>query len=125
MTTLEFGAPTKTAEDFNVEIRELLGCEPPIKIVMEGGLLKQVSVETEWKEGGTTPVEGEVEVEKTILNDDGETETITETEIRVVDYEENYEHKALTPAQVTALETYIQNNLEQQKGTYHGMVTTK
>ncbi len=98
MATLDFGTttPTKTGNDFITEIHELLGCKPPISATVSGGKLLQVSVETEWKEGGTTPVE--------IVNKDGET---------VVDYEEDYTEKKLTKAQVDALNAYIEDNLVQ------------
>lgn len=150
MATLEFGTPTKTADEYIEEIQDIVGDNCPVTIEVLNGVLKQVSVETEWKEGYTTPVEEEVEVEKTIFVDDvreeiievelvdeatGETlkledgspakqtqavqipfqrqELVKSKEMRVVDYEENYEMKSLTQEQIDNLNQYLQENIEQ------------
>ncbi len=96
MATLEFGAQTKTADEFIAEIYTLIGAEFPLGVVVIGGELKQVTAQTTWKEGDTTPIEEEV---------DGE--------IVVTGYEENYSNKSLTPAQITLLNTYMQENITQ------------
>jgi len=97
MATLEFGtSATKTADEFITEIYTLIGAQFPLGVVVIGGELKQVTAETTWKEGDTTPIEEEV---------DGE--------IVVTGYEENYSNKSLTPAQITLLNTYMQENITQ------------
>lgn len=71
MATLDFGSDIKTSDDYVKEIQELLGVNPPITLVVSNdGVLKKLTVETQWTEGGTTPVEKEIEVEKVILVDD-------------------------------------------------------
>ena len=150
MATLQFGTTSKTSGDYVKEIQEVLGVECPISVSVINGVLKHVSVETEWKEGGTTPIEAEVEIEKTIFVDgvreevveveliddatgeplkleDGSPakqtqvvevpyqrpEKVTVKEMRVVDYEENYEEKSLTQEQIDNLNTYISENVQQ------------
>lgn len=110
METLEFGTiePTKTPNDYIAEIQDVLGCTPPISVTVIDGLLKQVAVEPEWREGGTTAVEQEVEVETE--DENGEPIVVTETQTT---YVEDYTEKKLTQPQITALQTYIQNNLVQ------------
>lgn len=114
MATLEFGeSPTlKTTGDYLKEVQELLGAKPPLSVVVIEGNLKQVVVETEWKEGGTVPIEGDVEVEKVVVNDKGEEETVTETVTQIVDYVEDYTEKKLTQTQISKLNTYIADNIE-------------
>lgn len=94
MATLEFGESSKTANEYIVEIQELLDASPPLTVTVVEGVLKKVSVETEWKEGETTPVES--------VDEDGNT---------VIDYEENYTEKSLTQAQINKLNTYMQENI--------------
>lgn len=113
MAVLEFGTSTiKTADEYIEDIYEAIGAECPLTVTVVDGVLKRVTAETEWKEGGTTPVEEDVEVEKSILVD-GVEETVNVTETRVVDYEEDYTEKKLTKKQIEDLNAYISGNIEQ------------
>lgn len=112
MATIDFGLDTKTSDDYIAEIYETIGAHFPLSVAVGDGKLLRVSAETEWREGGTTPVEEEVEIEKTLVVD-GVEETVKVTETRVVDYEEDYTEKKLTKAQVDDLNAYIEDNLVQ------------
>lgn len=95
MATLEFGnATTKIADDYIKEIYEAIGVKCPLTVIVDNGVLKQVIVETEWKEGSPTP--------KKVINGEGKA---------VIDYEENYEEKELTESQIADLNNYLQENL--------------
>lgn len=110
MATLQFGnATTKTANNYIKELQAVVGEQCPLTVEVANGILQKVTVETEWREGGTVPVEVEMEVEK--KNAKGEKEIVTE--LVVVDYEESYVEKALTQKQIKDLNTYIEANIQQ------------
>lgn len=94
MSTLEFGSKSKSSDDYAQEIYDAVGVVFPLTVIVEQGVLKQVIAETTWKTGGTTPIEEEI---------DGE--------IVVTGYEQNYENKTLTQAQIAKLNTYMQENI--------------
>ena len=94
MATLEFGTTQKTADEYIAEIYDLIKAKCPLAVTVSNGELKNVSVETSWKEGETVPVES--------VDEDGNT---------VIDYEENYTEKSLTQAQIADLNNYLQENL--------------
>lgn len=112
MSTIEARKNIKTHEDYLQEIYSVAGVEGfPVSLqVSSDGTLLAVSIDSEWREGGTMPIVGEVEVEKTIVVD-GVEETIQITEMIVSSYEENFVEKSLTQKQVTALEAYLTENI--------------
>ncbi len=94
MATLEFGTTQKTADEYIAEIYDLIKAKCPLAVTVSNGELKNVSVETSWKEGSPTP--------KKVINGEGKA---------VIDYEENYEEKELTESQIADLNNYLQENL--------------
>lgn len=68
--TIDFGAPIKEASDYIKEMYELVGEEFPVNVVVLGGVLKNVSIQPEWQEGGTIAIEEEINVEKIVEIED-------------------------------------------------------
>lgn len=117
MATLEFGTPTKTADEYIVEIQDIVGDNCPVTIEVLNGVLKQVSVETEWKTGGTNPVEtGEfvkIQVETEDLDEEGNPIIVeVDSDVPELDYVEDYEYHELTPEQLEILNTWVSENVE-------------
>ncbi len=96
MATLEFGTTQKTADEYIAEIYDLIKAKCPLAVTVSNGELKNVSVETSWKEGETVPVES--------VDEEGKT---------VIEYEEDYTEKSLTQKQIADLNKYMQDNIEQ------------
>lgn len=117
MATKTFGQDLnvkfKTYDEFVGELYKLAGVNFPLQIKVEDGELLGITYDTEFKVGGTTPIEEEVEIEKTIVVD-GVEEKIKVTETRVVDYKEDYETIKLTKVQQEAIDKYIQDNLKNE-----------
>lgn len=83
----------KTADQFVEELHALAGGKPfPVTVTVLGGELLQVSFETEWQEGTTTPVEDE--------------------HGNIVDYEPNYTKKKLTQAEIKKINDYANENVK-------------
>jgi hypothetical protein len=117
MATLDFGVVSKTSEDYIKQIQEVLGVECPISVSVINGVLKHVSVETEWKTGGTNPVEtGEfvkIQVETEDLDEEGNPIIVeVDSDVPELDYVEDYEYHELTPEQLEILNTWVSENVE-------------
>lgn len=101
MATIEAGLAPKTSQEYIIELYEFTGVEGfPVSLqVANDGKLLNISVETEWKTGGTTPVE-----ETSVINENGE-KIYTE-------YAENYEEHSLSNNEIAKVNEYIALNLE-------------
>lgn len=95
MATKTFGKLPKTNQDFIDEIHKLADDKFPLSVTSANGKLLNVSYETTWQEGGTTPVE-----------------TIDESGNTVIDYEGSYSKHKLSAAQIKKIDAYIEKNIE-------------
>lgn len=74
-------------------MQDLIGANVPIIVkTSSDGKLLSATYESEWKEGGTTP----------ILNNKG----------KITGYTENYNLLTLTPEEIAQLDQYIADNVE-------------
>lgn len=96
MATIEAGTTPEAPRDFVQELYDFVGIEGfPVVVNVNEGILKAISVETEWITGGTSPVES--------VSAKGEI---------VVDYIKNYKDMKLTKTQLDKVNEYIALNLE-------------
>lgn len=100
MATKTFGNKPDNTADFPQQLinklHKLVGEEFPITVHRNLSTNEiAISYETEWKVGGTEPVETE--------NSDGE---------KVITYRENYQHKKLTKDQVEKLDAEIEKIIQ-------------
>lgn len=97
---IEAGQQPKTANEYIAELYEYVGIEGfPISMqVTSDGKIVTLSIDTEWKTGGTTPVE-----ETSVIDENGE-KIYTE-------YAEQYEEKELTQAQIAKVNQWINKNI--------------
>lgn len=117
MATLKFGTPTKTANDYIAEIQDVVGNNCPITVEVIDGVLKNVIIDTQWKEGGTTAVEtGEfvkMKVETADVDEEGNPVIVEiETDTPIYDYVEDYTEEELTQAEINAINTWAEQNVE-------------
>ena len=96
MATKTFGKVPKTSDEYLDELYKEAGATFPVKVVVDAGKLFSISYDTDWKEGGTTPVEVK----------DKKTGAVT------IDYKENYSNKKLSAAQIKKIDAWIEKNLE-------------
>lgn len=118
MAIIEAGTGIKTAQDYVDEIYSLVGEVFTIKeiVVLDGKIVKFVA-DTEWKTGGTNPVEtGEfvkIQVETEDLDEEGNPIIVeVDSDVPELDYVEDYEYHELTPEQLEILNTWVSENVE-------------
>lgn len=96
MATKNFGATDLQPRDIGAEamaaVHKLVGENVPVKIGVLNDKIVQFSFDTEWQEGGTTPVV------------DMKTKQVT-------GYKEDYTTKKLSAAQVAKLEKWAKENV--------------
>jgi len=97
MSTQSFGTAPEAPRDFAQELIDLVGFSFPFNITTQAGKLYTVDYETEWKSGGTEPVE--VIDEKT-------------QEVTTI-YQENYEERKLSKSDIKKINQWINDNIEQ------------
>lgn len=116
-TDISLGDGTKTDQDFVNEIYELVGRKFDMSIIVKDGKVIYFSYQTSWKTGGTTPVEtGEfvkIPVETEDVDEEGNSIIIEiETDTPVYDYVEDYTEEELTPAEISTINTWAEQNVE-------------
>lgn len=112
-----FGQTPKTIMDFEQELNELVSKPFSKNLLVINGKLIQFSYETTYKTGGTTPVEtGEfvkIPVETEDVDEEGNSIIIEiETDTPVYDYVEDYTEEELTPAEISTINTWAEQNVE-------------
>lgn len=95
MATKSFGRETTQERNYTAELQNVADAKFPIQVTTQDGKLINVSYETTWLEGGTTPVE--------TTDKDGNA---------VIEYEENYTDKKLSAAQIKKIDAWIKENIE-------------
>lgn len=92
MSVKSFGQEPAEPLNHAEELHKLVGCAFPVKITTVSSELVAVEYETEWKEGGTSPIK----------NKKGE----------IVDYKEDYTDMKLTDKQIKKIDAYIADRIE-------------
>lgn len=93
MATKTFGEqnPPTLIDTITSDLHKLVGVEFPCIVTVTEGKLTHFSYDTEWKEGGTEPVE----------------HTNPRTKEVTIEYKENYKVKKLTDAQIKKIDEHI------------------
>ena len=95
MGTFKFGKPTITSEDVSKEVFELMGFEFPIEFTVINNNITEFSFETEWKVGGTTPIE----------------ETDEKGNTTITGYAEDYQSFQMTEEHINKLKQWAAENV--------------
>lgn len=102
MATFDFGTKElKTVDSVTEELYELMGFKFPVSSTVSNGEVVAFSFETEWKVGGTVPVEEEV------TDEEGVTRTV------VTGYAEDYKTYKMNDEHIAKLKKWASENVKQ------------